>query len=607
MSTLSRDYEFGRIVSVDVVTFGDNLAADAASGASSITVEDAADFDEGGGSLLLNGVAYTYTSCDDDTGVITLSGTLSGAAVEGDAVEVWDTQYLAVATEKVAQVAVIGDDGSVDMLEAAIALHLVDKVQEGIRGNVGEAVKLELDGGEWVVVDISGLGDPNSAGGLFYEDSLTVTATGVQTLNLTYEPRPHSEHLYWNGVYQPGSEWSRVGQVVTVPDSPTGAVEVGDQLVMEYAYLKGIFAPPIAGVPYATEVLADTPEFWARLGETGDYAAGPVGVNNIGTNPIALNAISLATPNNSFDMEVGEPYPTGIVSGKTGWWSFTVPVDQEVRVDTQLTYVGGNADTEIAVRDMTGGGWGTVVAASGDDGGNNTSLLTFAATTGVIYAVQVGAYNSNIMEYVLRVTGNHLADSSGNARHGNYTSGGIYYLTRGVTGLLSDDSNKAAQFVASQACRGLVPYASWMTQSALTVEAIIESTQTDGVIVCRGVTGTQSWLLNLTGGKLRFTRFGSVNSQATTTASFNDGQRHHVVATYDATNGTLLYVDGALVATSAPATSPSTTTEPLTIASDNTTPGGGTMYEGILDEVAFYGTALSASRVLAHYSAMVGG
>ena len=199
------------------------------------------------------------------------------------------------------------------------------------------------------------------------------------------------------------------------------------------------------------------------------------------------------------------------------------------------------------------------------------------------------------------------ADSSGNGRHGNYTAGGVYYLTRGVTGLLSDDTNKAARFVASQACRGLIPYSSWMVQTAFSVEAIIESTQGDGVIASRGFSGSQSWLLNLTGGKLRFTRFGSGGNSQATSATFNDGQRHHVLATYDATNGTILYADGVQVATAAPATTPVTTTEPLTIASDGTTPGGGTFYEGDLDEVAFYGSALSASRAVAHYNAMVGG
>ena len=609
MSTESRDYEFGRIVSVDVVTLGDNLAADAASGAATITVEDAADFDEGGGQLVLNSVPYTYISCDDDTGVITLAGTLSAAAVEGDEVYVYDPQYVTVSTDKVAQVAVIGDDGSVDMLECAIALHLVDKVAEGIRGNQGEAVKLELDGGEWVVVDIAGLGDPNASGTLFYEDSLTVAATGVQTLNLTYEPIPHSEHLYWNGLYQPGSEWTRVAQVVTCADSPTGAVAVGDNLTMEYAYRKGIYAPPIAGVPYATEVLADSPLAWYRMGESGDYGSGGTGSDMFsGATGISLDSISGATANSAFTLETGEPFPTGVFANKSAWWSFTSPVDQDVRIDTQLSSTGSNVDTEMAV--YTGGAVGslTKIASDGDSGGNLTSLLTFAATAGVGYSLQVCAYNNLDMSYTVRLTGNRMADSSGSNRHGNYKAGGSAYLTKGVTGLLSDDSNKAAHFVAGQDCRGFVPYASWMAQTAFSVEFIIETTASTGTIAARSDTSNTVWTATLNAGAVRFARAGtSTSSIVESPTALNDGMRHHCLWTYDDTTGGRLLVDGVLVDTDIAASGPVSNTQPLTIAADNQGVGGGNFYDGILDEFAFYGTKLPDARSLAHYSAMVGG
>jgi len=135
------------------------------------------------------------------------------------------------------------------MLEAGIALHLVDKLDEGVRGNNGEQVKLELEGDEWVVVDIPGLGDPDDSGTLFMQDALTTTATGAQTMTLTYEPITNSEHLYWNGLYQPGSEWTRAGKVVSAADSPAGSFAVGDQLVMEYAYRKPANSPAIDPSP----------------------------------------------------------------------------------------------------------------------------------------------------------------------------------------------------------------------------------------------------------------------------------------------------------------------------------------------------------------------
>lgn len=246
MSTKRREYEYGRIVSVDVVPLGDNIAVDVSSGATSITVEDASDFDEDGGQLLLNGTVYAYATWteDDATGVGTINGltpTLATNANEGDTVAVYDPMYLIAAVDKIAQVETIGADGNIDTLEASIAEHLVDKLDEGVRGNNGEQVKIEIEGDEYVIVDVFGLSDPNTGpgGAKFMQDQITVTATGAQTLNLTYEPIINSEHAYWNGLYQPGSEWSRDGKIVTFPDAPSGAVTAGDVLAMEYAYRLG--------------------------------------------------------------------------------------------------------------------------------------------------------------------------------------------------------------------------------------------------------------------------------------------------------------------------------------------------------------------------------
>jgi len=249
VSTKRREYEYGRIVSVDVVPFGAVLAADVTAGASSITVEDASDFDEDGGQLILAGIVYTYSTWveDDATGVgtIILTGsTVAANAFEGDAVDVYDPLYLAAASDKVAQVEAVGIDGNIDMLEATIALHLADKVGEDIRGLYGEQVKLEIEGDEWVIVDISGLASTSStgqaSGGVLAEqDSTTVAYLGPnQSIILKHTPIENSEHGYWNGDYQPGSEWSRFDNVVVWPD-PDGLIQVGDELVCEYLYTPG--------------------------------------------------------------------------------------------------------------------------------------------------------------------------------------------------------------------------------------------------------------------------------------------------------------------------------------------------------------------------------
>ncbi|MDQ6617188.1 MAG: DUF6531 domain-containing protein [Actinomycetota bacterium] len=78
-----------------------------------------------------------------------------------------------------------------------------------------------------------------------------------------------------------------------------------------------------------------------------------------------------------------------------------------------------------------------------------------------------------------------------------------------------------------------------------------------------------------------------------------DGGWHHLVATFDGTSTVTLYVDGSSIGTGT--LSPSTPlTQGLWIgkAQDGATP-----FQGSLDEVAIYSSALSAARVAAHYNA----
>lgn len=246
MSTESRPYEYGRIISVNLRTLGDVLAEDTLAGATSLVVDDAADFDEDGGRLVVGGALYTYTAVDDETSTITLSGTLAADAFDGDPVHIYDPIYSATSTEKIAQVEVIGDDGNVDTLECLLSMHLADRLPEGVRGTRGEAVKVELDGdGDWVVVDFQSIGfvaedDARETTGVFaLQDSTTVeTAALRHPVYLQQTPITHSEHVYWNGIYQPGSEWTRSGQVVVLND-PAMVVRADDELTVEYLWTNG--------------------------------------------------------------------------------------------------------------------------------------------------------------------------------------------------------------------------------------------------------------------------------------------------------------------------------------------------------------------------------
>ncbi|HVY95407.1 MAG TPA: LamG domain-containing protein, partial [Solirubrobacterales bacterium] len=77
------------------------------------------------------------------------------------------------------------------------------------------------------------------------------------------------------------------------------------------------------------------------------------------------------------------------------------------------------------------------------------------------------------------------------------------------------------------------------------------------------------------------------------------GQAYHVVGTYDGTTQRL-YVNGTQVAQTALSGAISTNNNPLYLGSWD---GTAEYFAGTIDDVAVYGSTLSAARVSAHYSA----
>jgi trimeric autotransporter adhesin len=87
-----------------------------------------------------------------------------------------------------------------------------------------------------------------------------------------------------------------------------------------------------------------------------------------------------------------------------------------------------------------------------------------------------------------------------------------------------------------------------------------------------------------------------------TTAAYNDGKWHHVVATWDGTTGAnqvIIYVDGVVAATgTALAGTIDQNAAPFCIGAQNATLE---FFSGSVDEVAVYDRALSPAEVKAHY------
>ena len=113
-----------------------------------------------------------------------------------------------------------------------------------------------------------------------------------------------------------------------------------------------------------------------------------------------------------------------------------------------------------------------------------------------------------------------------------------------------------------------------------------------------------------TGGALNRLDVHLADSSGIELADLQDGNYHHLVATYDVASGDQkIYVDGALESTAnlgAGTAIDVQTTRALQIG-DVVDPGGHAPMEGRLDEVAYYTHAITAAEVAVHYNNFLAG
>lgn len=205
-------------------------------------------------------------------------------------------------------------------------------------------------------------------------------------------------------------------------------------------------------------------------------------------------------------------------------------------------------------------------------------------------------------------SGSTLVDSSGNGRDGTY----VVAPTLGVAGALTGDADTAADFQGpTTGGHAAVATGTWMDTASISVEAWVkrESATASGYIVSRdgnsGVTRDWRLFVSNTNGRLDFAVWNTSGTVVTLspTAVLAIDTWYHVVATYDGAN-MRVYVDGAQVGSTAHTGNVRTTAQQICVGSFNESTSN--RFNGCLDEVAYYGTALSAARVLAHYDAGTG-
>ncbi|MGI9602859.1 MAG: S8 family serine peptidase, partial [Acidimicrobiales bacterium] len=111
--------------------------------------------------------------------------------------------------------------------------------------------------------------------------------------------------------------------------------------------------------------------------------------------------------NTGFGVEGGEPSAScafgGDPSQSTAWWNWTSPVTGNVTLDTEGSTV--LTDTQLAVYTGTAVNALTEVACDEDSGTNLLSSVTFAATSGTTYRIQVDGWNSMTGAFNLNLAG----------------------------------------------------------------------------------------------------------------------------------------------------------------------------------------------------------
>jgi len=250
------------------------------------------------------------------------------------------------------------------------------------------------------------------------------------------------------------------------------------------------------------------------------------------------------------------------------------------------------------------------------DSGGRTAPPTFtwtvdprcSAAAQAAYANAVTLDNPSLWYRLGEPSGTTAVDAGSARRNGSYVGSPVL----GRPGALNCSPDTAVMFNGSTTEVTTSTAAAVPAPSTFSVEAWFATTVGGGKLIGFGnsQSGTSSqydrqvYLTN--SGQVVFGLYVSGYRIAASPGTYLDGKYHHVVATLSGA-GMVLYVDGVKVAANATTTTAESNTGWWRVGYDNLSgwPGAPTRthFTGLLDEVAVYPTALSATRVAAHYNA----
>lgn len=209
--------------------------------------------------------------------------------------------------------------------------------------------------------------------------------------------------------------------------------------------------------------------------------------------------------------------------------------------------------------------------------------------------------SSPILYWRMNTTsGTTVTDYSGSARNGTTANS----PTLNSTGLVAGDSNTAMTFNGTNQ-RVALNSASWMDVSNITLEAIVKPTSISaiGSILDRDSSGTAPRIFQFritAAGKFEVIFWDTTGALWTTTGTTTlvAGNTYHLAATHDGSI-TKLYVNGKLDQTQAHVGTMQVGTRNFGVGANAATYQ---FFNGVIDEVAWYDTALSADTIAEHAS-----